>query len=276
MSNSLFVRSKWDELSLVDRDRALAELGCSLGSNFKYANSIKVKRRNIPLFLHKPSMLIMCLIFGDEFTMGMSRKEEAVAQKLFSECPFDAECAKPAHRVKINPFLISVQPISLGLAKKHLLVRNFRDRPSFGNGNDAVIYLERDESEKLAKKFDLEIQSEAQWEYCFRAGSPTLFPFGQTIPSRKKLEEIFLSRNSFGVCQMHTGEWCADTYINNYLHCTNTDRPRLAGSPFVVRGGAASYWPWQTKEEAVFCFSCARAPDQGLHSLRLVHRLSQK
>jgi formylglycine-generating enzyme required for sulfatase activity len=70
------------------------------------------------------------------------------------------------------------------------------------------------------------LPSEAEWEYCCRAGTVTAYSFGDTITAQQacfdKAEETTpigsYPANAFGLHDMHGNvcEWCTDDWHNNY------------------------------------------------------------
>ncbi|MBE3097052.1 MAG: SUMF1/EgtB/PvdO family nonheme iron enzyme [Planctomycetes bacterium] len=105
-------------------------------------------------------------------------------------------------------------------------------------------------SEKTRKTFRL--PTEAEWEYAYRAGSKTRFPFGDSESalgdyawygsnSGGKTNPVAQKKpNAWGLCDMHGNvwEWCAD-WFGSYSSGASTD-PQGAGSGGlrVVRSGS--------------------------------------
>jgi formylglycine-generating enzyme required for sulfatase activity len=72
--------------------------------------------------------------------------------------------------------------------------------------------------------------SEAEWEYCCRAGTTTAYSFGDTIDNKqaqfsesKTAEVGSLPANGWGLHDMHGNvwEWCEDTWHPNYKGAPN-------------------------------------------------------
>lgn len=167
-------------------------------------------------------------------------------------------------------------------------------RPGFDDGANPI-YLTRDEAEAVCSHFQLELPSESQWEYVYRAGSRTLFPWGDNLPTEKYMDEIGGyfeydrlktydgKRNAFGVLSMMLTEWCADTYSPNHEDLPVDGKPRVNGESdeFVVRGGSGAEWPWRTGYEWYTAVSAMRREhDRKLimqtAAMRLVKRLSDR
>lgn len=106
------------------------------------------------------------------------------------------------------------------------------------------------------------LPTEAEWEYACRAGTTTIFAFGDTassddanyngqFPFGAAARGQFLGRsctvgsyrpNAFGLYDMHgnVAEWCSDWYAADYYNKSLTPDPSgaTAGTMRVVRGGA--------------------------------------
>jgi formylglycine-generating enzyme len=138
-------------------------------------------------------------------------------------------------------------------------------------------------SEKEGKKYRL--PTEAEWEYCCRAGTKTQFHSGddpqsllkaantfdqECAPAWKKWEEFALegsdgfeftspvgkfAPNAFGLHDMHGNvwEWCSDYHADDYYSKSPTDDPQgpTDGSVRVRRGGSWHTW-------ALYCRSAYR------------------
>lgn len=146
-------------------------------------------------------------------------------------------------------------------------------RPDFKNEEDdeVAIYLLREELESLHEELRFNLPSEAQWEYACRGGTEALFLyFGDSLPDEVTLDtQVFLSifndedrnaraSNPFGLVGLHVGEWCEDSFRDDYGDASLSDVPIRDGPPYVVRGGAAALWPWQSGDEWILCASAMR------------------
>jgi formylglycine-generating enzyme required for sulfatase activity len=138
----------------------------------------------------------------------------------------------------------------------------------------------REFCEKLSKKEDKQytLPTEAEWEYCCRAGTKTAFHFGNAISTeicnyngnrvygdgkkgvfRKKTTDVgTFPPNKWGLFDMHGNvmEWCEDWYDENYYKNSPKQDPKGAekGESRVLRGGS-----WDTPPEE--CRSATRGGD---------------
>jgi len=191
----------------------------------------------------------------------------------FNDADWD-EC--PAHKVTISqPFLIGTTEVTLGQ------YRQFKPDHLKGKGaeDDAVTNVSWDDAvafcEWLSKKEGktYHLPTEAEWEYACRAGTTTLFSFGDKLPdgfhkwvtdigfrerffAERKLPSEFRSTadkfdalcvaqtpaNAWGLFDMHgnAAEWCADWY-GPYEEGEQTDPLGRSDGDFrVIRGGSHS------------------------------------
>jgi len=132
-----------------------------------------------------------------------------------------------------------------------------------------VTYLSYDEAQAFVNRLSAaseqkyRIPSEAEWEYCCRAGSSTRYSYGDSIDSSKAafgqptgpVAVGSYAPNGFGIYDMHGNvrEWTADLWHDNYDQTPLDGRPALDGhsSMRLVRGGS-----W--KDNAVMLRSAAR------------------
>ena len=115
------------------------------------------------------------------------------------------------------------------------------------------------ESEKAAGRV-YRLPTEAEWEYVCRAGTTTIFAYGDSLSSQQAnfngkfpfaaKTNVFLNRtttvgsfkpNAFGIYDMHgnLNEWCMDRFDRDYYKTSTTTDPKgpSKGTSRVIRGG---------------------------------------
>ncbi|MDY0168482.1 MAG: formylglycine-generating enzyme family protein [Thermoguttaceae bacterium] len=233
------------------------------------------------------------LIPPGEFMMGSTAQEverllgEARRQKApewyFERLPREA----PQHRVRISRwFYMGLYEVTQGQYE-----RVMGNNPSQFKGNaqlpvervtwhDAVEFCRRLSMLPQEKEAGTtyRLPTEAEWEYACRAGTTTLYSFGDDAAiigqytwwsgnSREQTQPVGRLRpNAFGLFDMHGNvwEWCADWYGKRYYANSPTDNPAgpASDSDRVRRGGA-----WDLH---AFCCRSAyrnsRPPDVRSHS----------
>ena len=260
-----------------------------------------------------------------EFTMGSnaSRGDLETAGFVLSDT-FDNSDEQPAHRVRITkPFYMGIHEVTRGQFAAFVTdtgyrtdaekdgkggygfeaVGNASQKPEYtwkDNGmsqtdshpvinvswNDAVEFIKW-LSKKEGKQYRL--PTEAEWEYCCRAGSETHFSTGDSLASLKDFGNMLdasykgkytihtdqgfpfddgfvytspvgqFKANKFGLYDMHGNvwEWCNDWYGKDYYATsppTDLGGP-ITGSYRVYRGGSWGFSAW-------YCRSAFRSIDE--------------
>ena len=188
----------------------------------------------------------MVVVPAGEFTMGSNE--------------YDSE--KPPHRVTIKaPFAVGRFAVTFAEWDAAGLAHKPGDQ-GWGRGRRPVIDVSWEDaqayvswlSQRTGKAYRL--LSEAEWEYCCRAGTTTRYAFGDSIttatgavlrgrqrgaPSRQ-LEVGTFPPNAWGLYEMHGNvwEWCADNWHENYKGAPQDGSVWAGGdvSLRVLRGGA--------------------------------------
>jgi formylglycine-generating enzyme required for sulfatase activity len=167
---------------------------------------------------------------------------------------------QPQHRVRIGyPFEVGKYPVTFrewdSVAKPDPEGDHQPSDEGWGRGrrpvidvswNDAQIYIKRLNG-ATGKAYRL--LSEAEWEYCCRAGTQTAYSFGPTISRRqanfKNSQSLPVDRfpaNRFGLVGMHGNVWelCEDCWNDNYSGAPADGSPWRTGSCLhaVLRGGS--------------------------------------
>ena len=185
----------------------------------------------------------------------------------------DSDHERPRHRVSIaQPFAVGVGPVTKGEFAAFVKAT----KPHLGNGRSSWLYpgFDQDEVHPVvcvswhdAKAYvawlrdqsrkDYRLLSEAEWEYCCRAGTTTAYNIGDTIAREQanfgensKFTTPFtrFPANAWSLHDMHGNvwEWCADHWHDSY-----DGNPPADGSAWVndvtelrvLRGGSSTSDP---------------------------------
>jgi formylglycine-generating enzyme required for sulfatase activity len=245
----------------------MKKIADAVGSEFELMDPPSAEH---PRFIHKASGISFQFVPGGEYAMGFSDDEERAARFLSPVLQLNLEEMRPVQRRVVGPLLVSLTPV---LNKQiHNDAQEYRDYPAFLNHENA---------RQFAERLGCRLPKEAEWEYLCRAGTSTLFPFGDQLPPDDELEKWLSSDfeslerlrcNSFGLYGMSNPEWCQDKFTVSLAEGAS-----LFDGSYVVRGGGAYFWPWQD-EEWVWCASAMRSPSSALEDdeacLRLVRDIS--
>jgi serine/threonine protein kinase/formylglycine-generating enzyme required for sulfatase activity len=235
------------------------------------------------------------LIPPGEFLMGSTADEirdlsRALEQAKAGEFEkFVARFSGPQHRVRITqPFYCSAYEVTAGQYRQfieetkyigtieQLGVKRFRwsdFAPAPDGDRRAVIGVSWEDANAfcqwLSRKTGLtvELPTEAQWEYACRAGTNTLWSFGNdpsllneyAVFGREPSQpvEIVGSRkpNPFGLFDLHGNaeEWCRDWHDSKFYAQSPVDDPVMVQNPSevnsgrVLRGGGSHAAAWWTR-----------------------------
>jgi formylglycine-generating enzyme required for sulfatase activity len=231
--------------------------------------SLGLNAQGYPEFRHRKTDIVFVRLPGGEFWMGTSEDEgEALVEEFVKELGESERkqivevisAEQPRHKVTLRPFLIAKHEIS-----QVEWVRVMRDNLSmFAGKTRPVERVSWEECQDFCRKTGLSLPSEAQWEYACRAGTSTLFAFGEAVSkgqanfdSEKTVLTDSFKPNGFGLHHMHgnVSEWCEDVYDREFYGTPEASEVNPACSSRsefrVVRGGC-----W--RDEARYCGSAAR------------------
>ena len=201
---------------------------------------------------------------------GMRLKLVPAGELLMGEPWF--EDSRPAHRVRISrPFYIGIFPVMQKEWSKVMLTN-----PSKHKGSELPVEnITWEECGELIKRLNeaarpavFRIPSEAEWEHACRAGSRTIFSFGDderdlalhgwfSANSKGQTHPVGQKKpNAWGIYDMHGNvcEWCADWFDREYYRhfCGDETVADPAGPETgferVLRGGS-----WDSDATGCYC-----------------------
>lgn len=186
---------------------------------------------------------------GGEFMMGSADTERG-----------RYEDEGPLHLVRVPDFYMGKYPVTneqygIFLQKNpEVSEPQYWGNREYNKPNQPVVGVSWDDATKYAQWSDLQLPTEAVWEYACRAGSATAYCGGDTEKdldrvgwyngnSHDKLHSVGEKEpNQFGLYDMHGNvwEWVQDWYDENYYSKSPIDNPRglNRGSDRVIRGGS--------------------------------------
>jgi formylglycine-generating enzyme required for sulfatase activity len=227
--------------------------------------------------------LEMVSIPGGTYPMGLGRSELALmgSQPVARSLSLDPiETMQPQRFVSLDSFFISRYEVTQAqwqiVSNLPKVGRELSRDPSYIKGNqlpvDQVSWEDANEfcnrlTRSTGRRYRL--PTEAEWEYACRAGTTSLFHFGDKLApdlANYRVSSVDAMAgptpvgskgvaNRFGLFDMHGNvqEWCLDTWHANYAGAPSDGRAWEGGdaNSRVLRGGA-----WTS--EAVACASAVR------------------
>ncbi len=197
-------------------------------------------------------------IKGGTFKMGIAL---GLVRRFLDEVGGGFVDDKREHEVTVSDFYIGKYEVTFAQYDAFCEATDKKKPDDGGMGRDnrpvmniswygSVAYCEW-LSAQTGKKYRL--PTEAEWEYACRAGTSTLYSWGDSEREEKdyawcrtnsgwKTHEVGGKKpNAFGLYDMHgnVGEWCADWYETDYYKRSPRDNPKGPSSSDVrvVRGG---------------------------------------
>lgn len=264
-------------------------------------------QHGLPAQLTNAFGITLRLIPPGEFEMGATPEElrdllaRLTREKGSDYDKFVVSSSGPRHRVTLTqPFYLGIHEVTVAQFRQFVADTGYRStleeqekpvftwrtyaenpwvdrRPIVGvSWHDArafCVWL----SEKEGLRYDL--PSEAQWEYACRAGSQTLWSFGDDERDlrqyavfhdgiAKTVADVGSRKpNPWGLFDMHGNidEWCLDWHQQDYYRVGPATDPICLQEPIqhnsgkVARGGIWSNHPWAT-HSAIRNFDFARTP----------------
>ena len=166
---------------------------------------------------------------GGEFIRGFTNENQEAAEKISKVVNANYSEMRPVKLERVSSFLITRTPIL-----------NFIKNPEI-EASYVPLYSDYQEAESIAKRMKMRLPSETEWEYCVRAGSDTLFPFGDELLEENELEKWMTQdfydlqkskSNELGIYGLFTGEWTCDVFQTDFRAQTDGLTSK------VIRGGA--------------------------------------
>ena len=203
------------------------------------------KHLNVPRVTTNSIGMKLVLIPAGEFQMGGGKSPDEIVgvfelHDSSSEEHFRNE--HPRHRVRITkPFYLQTTELTQGQWESVMGTRPWSGQKYVKEGpNYAATYVSWVDAQEFCRRLSekegmtCRLPTEAEWEYACRAGSTTMYHFGDD-PSRledyawfkgnaydageKYVHEVGLKNpNAFGLYDMHGNlwEWCQDWYGKDY------------------------------------------------------------
>lgn len=210
------------------------------------------KAHNISIFRDTNFAPEMVNIPMGSFLMGSPKNEKGRSRN-----------EGPQHSVVLN-YSLSVSRFAITFDEWDFFIKNsgYQNRADdwgWGRGRRPVINVNWSDVQAYLSWLSYEtghryrLLSEAEWEYCCRAGTKTLYWWGNEINSEranynknicKTVPVDYYESNPWGLYQMHGNvlEWCQDQWHDNYDRAPTDGSAWLQSSPKgnfpVLRGGS--------------------------------------
>ena len=207
------------------------------------------------------------LIPAGEFQMGSGVSAETIAARFDSDAKYFKD-EFPQHPVRITkPFYLQTTEVTQGQWQSVMGTKPWSGNTFVKEGAEyAATYVSWEDAVEFCRKLsakegvEYRLPTEAEWEYACRAGSRTMYSFGDNasalkdyawfdenaydIDDEKYAHQVGLKRpNAWGLYDMHGNvyEWCSDWYGEDYYASSPEADPRGpsgGGSLRVFRGGS--------------------------------------
>lgn len=236
----------------------------SLAGVFAFAEP-RVADSPYPVLVDTRTGMRFCTIPGGSYMQGLTEAHETAARRIVPQPRIDWTRSRPATHRAVAAFLISETPVLTRLFRKHS--RTVLTGYQVENDPAQVTHAQ---ATAFADDLGLMLPSEIQWEYACRAGTTTLFIWGDALLPRSDLDKWLnmdlgelslpgLNSNAFGLFGLFGGEFCREEYAVSHEPAAK----KIDGS-HVVKGGGAAFWPWQGHQEWVWCVPGIRLPERDL------------
>lgn len=245
----------WSKLGTSQKNKIARLLAKSLGEEFAFVDLAGA--HELMRFQHTALKLRFIAIPGGKFSMGLSDEEKKELTRLAKkhgneEAKFFArdiaETARPAHTVKLPPFLCAQTPVTGAQAKK------FTKSAELLDGHHKIHWYDAKAALQLTEQSQTRLLTEAEWEYIARAGGTQTWLSGEEAPEayakRIRSAQLLEDDHPFGICGLGWGAWVEDGWHLGYKNAPadgSAWEPREV--PNVVRSGGFLSHPWQTPGE---------------------------
>jgi len=268
----------WGPVALVsgeDNGEGDQTIAKSPGSSSKPNGSIAKPPESFDADAVKKRMTPAQLALGDPVvnSAGMVLVPIPAGQFQMGSPDSNRNNEKPQHLVKITkPFYLSVYEVTQQQYEKVMGVRPWQGKESTGEkkwGKDGpdypATYMDWKDAVEFCRKLseqegvEYRLPTEAQWEYACRAGTTTVFSFGDDASQLEQyawydknayaVRENYAHRigqklpNPWGLYDMHgnVSEWCQDRYAEDYDKPAKTVSDPMGpaqGTFRLLRGGS--------------------------------------
>ncbi|MBK6792078.1 MAG: hypothetical protein IPG80_05935 [Anaerolineales bacterium] len=245
----------WSKLEASQKTKVAKSLARSLGDGFTFVDL--VGPHELMRFQHTAFKLHFIAIPGGKYSMGLTDDEKKELTRLAKKHGIEeakyfardiAETARPAHEVKLPPFLCAQTPITGAQGKK------FTKSAELLESNHNIYWYGAKAALQLTEQSATRLPTEAEWEYIARAGAVRTWLNGEEDPqeytSRILSAKLLEDDHPFGVCGLGWGTWVEDGWHLGYKNAPvdgSAWEPRDV--PNVVRSGGFLSHPWQTPGE---------------------------
>ena len=223
----------------------------------------------IPLVMTNSIGMELRLIKAGSFQMGSTKSADQLAT-LFEAEAEDFKDEFPRHLVRISQdFRLGVTEVTQSEWQSVMNTQPWSGEKNVKEGTDyPATYVSWDDAVEFCRKLSAKegvtyrLPTEAEWEYACRAGSESMYSFGDSPElleeyawfdeNARDIDEKFAHRvrqkrpNAWGLHDMHGNvwEWCSDWY-DCYQSSPQVDPGGPASGSFRVgRGGSWDYYAW--------------------------------
>ena len=184
-------------------------------------------------YRHDRSGIILVLLPGGEFSQGASDDD-----------PNAGGSEKPAHTVRLSPYLIGKYEVSQEEWSKVLGANPASNQESPSHPVEMVSW---EDCAKFCEATGLSLPTEAQWEFAARGGTRTPYSTGKsltsdqanfgTTPGKSSPVSAYLP-NPYGLFNLHGNvwEWCEDLFDASFY-----GKPEASGRDPVCRAGVGFF-----------------------------------